>query len=358
MMVKRWFSVKLFGLIKRAAYSKFLQSIIWGTDETKSLKPLDFFKDSAGNKFTRYEGFRELVIPRFAGVFDPAPDPPIVNSSEIFNAKNAIIAMENFIQIHGYSIKGKNILEVGCHGGAHAYAMIELGAKHVDGIDTPQYGIRQTPGKNESKETIDSQSNWLQQLREKTARLYEKKWSCSVKDNVDFFDLNVINLNKENTYDAVMSWQTLEHITDPRKALDNMFQSLRAGGIGFHVYNPFFCINGGHSLCTLDFPYGHARLSHTDFENYIQFYRPQEFAVAKNFFYYSLNRMTLSDLKHYCESVGFEILDFIPWHMKQDLGSVNEEILSQVKTLYPRISLSDLLSRSVWIVLKKPSINL
>ena len=80
--------------------------------------------------------------------------------------------------------------------------------------------------------------------------------------------------------------------------------------------------------------------------------------MAKDFFYHSLNRMTISDLKHYCESVGFEILDFIPWHMKQDLGSVNEEILSQVKTLYPRISLSDLLSRSVWIVLKKPSINL
>ena len=60
--------------------------------------------------------------------------------------------MENFIQIYGYSIKSMNILELGCHGGAHAYAMIELGAKHVDGIDIPQYGIRQCRGKKENKE--------------------------------------------------------------------------------------------------------------------------------------------------------------------------------------------------------------
>lgn len=357
MKLKRWLRGKLLELIKKAAYSDILQSFIWGKDEAKSLKPLDFFTDSEGNSFQRLDGWRELVVPRFAGAFDPLPDPPVVKSNEIINAKNAVIAMESFIQIHGYSIKNKSILEIGCHGGAHAYSMIELGAKHIDGIDTPQYGIRQTLGKKESKETIDSQSNWLKQLRDKTARLYEKKWSCSVKDSVDFFDLNVIDLKFRNKYDAVMSWQTLEHINDPRKALDNMFKSLLPGGIGFHVYNPFFCINGGHSLCTLDFPYGHARLNQTDFENYIESYRPQEFEVAKNFFYYSLNRMTLSDLKYDCESVGFEVLDFIPWHMKQDLGSVNKEILFQVKTLYPRISLSDLLSRSVWILLKKPSLN-
>ena len=357
MTLKRWLRAKLFEVIKKLAYSDFFQSLIWGKNEAGSLKPLDVFTDSSGNDFQRLEGYRNFVLPRFAGVFEPLPDPPVVKSNEVINAKNAVTAMEDFLRIHGYSIKDKTILEIGCHGGAHACAMIEIGAKHVDGIDIPQYGIRQTPGKTENNETIEEQSNWLNQLREITVGLYEKKWPCSIRDKAAFFDLNIINLTEENKYDAVVSWQTLEHITEPKKALENMFKSLRPGGFGFHVYNPFFCINGGHSLCTLDFPYGHARLDNTYFEKYIQSYRPQEFEVAKNFFYYNLNRMTLSDLKYYCESVGFEILDLISWPMKQDLGSVNNEILVQIKELYPKVSLSDLISRSVWIFVKKPSQN-
>ena len=239
MKLKRWSRGKLFGLIKKAAYSDILQSFIWGKDEAKSLKPLDFFTDSEGNSFQRLEGWRELVVPRFPGAFDPLPDPPVVKSSEIINAKNAVISMENFIQIQGYSIKNKSILEIGCHGGAHAYAMIELGSKHVDGIDIPQYGIRQAPGKIENKETIDDQSNWLKQLREKTAGLYEKKWSCSVKDKVEFFDLNVINLNKENEYDAIMSWQTLEHIT---------IRDRRWATCSNH-----YVLTGSVSMCTIHF---------------------------------------------------------------------------------------------------------
>ncbi len=153
----------------------------------------------------------------------------------------------------------------------------------------------------------------------------------------------------------MVRWQTLEHITKPQKAFENIFRSLRPDGIGFHVYNPYFCIDGGHSLCTLDFPYGHARLTNMDFENYINNYRPKEFEVAKNFFYHSLNRLTLADLKYYTESAGFEILGLIPWHFKHDLGSIDQTVLNQIKELYPKVTLNDLLSRSIWILLKKPS---
>ena len=65
--------------------------------------------------------------------------------------------------------------------------------------------------------------------------------------------------------------------------------------------------------------------------------------------------MTLADLKVYTESAGFEILELIPWHSKHDLGSIDQTVLNQIRDRYPNVTLNDLLSRSVWILLKKPS---
>lgn len=246
------------------------------------------------------------------------------------------------------------ILELGCHGGAHACAMAEFGAGHVDGIDIPLYGIRQSLGKIQNVKSIERQSEWLSRLREKTILHYETRYKCKVAEKLAFFDLDVLNLESLESYDAVVSWQTLEHVARPQKAFENIFRSLRPNGIAFHAYNPYFSIDGGHSLCTLDFPYGHARLANADFENYIKKYRLKEFEVAKNFFYDSLNRMTLADLKNYTERAGFETLELIHWQNKQDLGCIDQTVLEQIRALYPNVTLNDLLSRSVWVFLKRP----
>ena len=60
--------------------------------------------------------------------------------------------------------------------------------------------------------------------------------------------------------------------------------------------NPFFSFNGGHSLCTLDFMWGHVRLSETEFERYLIQFRPKENKVAMKFYRNNLNRMTLKKL--------------------------------------------------------------
>ena len=44
-------------------------------------------------------------------------------------------------------------------------------------------------------------------------------------------------------------------------------------GIVFNKYNPFFCQGGGHSLCSLDFPWGHVRLTPIEFDRYMEEYR-------------------------------------------------------------------------------------
>jgi len=352
--LKRWIRTQLLRLIKKLAHSNLVQSIVWGRNETQSLIPLDMFADSKGNRFQRLKGWRASIVPHYTRALEAQPERPRAKAEDIMNAQSAVTSMEDFIQIYGYSIKGMSILELGCHGGAHACAMVDLGALHVDGIDIPQYGVRQNPGKIENNKNIEQQSEWLHLLREETIHHYEAKYQCRIKEKLDLYDLDVSNLKKLESYDIIASWQTLEHITAPQKAFTNMFNALKSNGICFHVYNPFFCLTGGHSLCTLDFPYGHVRLGKSDFEEYIKTYRPEETGIATAFYNQSLNRMTLLDLKNFVLKAGFEIVELIPWPYKYDLGSVDEEILAQSKALYTNISLSDLLSRAVWILLRKP----
>lgn len=218
----------------------------------------------------------------------------------------------------------------------------------------PEYGIRQNINKDENSiQHIKEQSEYLQNLRKATAKLYSSNLNIGKK--VNFFDQDIAYFNQENnTYDLIISWETLEHIINPEIALKNMFKALKPGGICFHEYNPFFSINGGHSLCTLDFPYGHVRLSPVDFESYIRIYRPKELSVALNFYYKCLNRMTISELLQYSKEVGFELLDLNYWKCTNDLDVIDKQIFEQCKENYPFLTLNDLLSKCVWILLKKP----
>lgn len=331
----------------------FVQSL---SQEAPPLTTLDQFTDSQGNSFQRFDGYRDRIVPAWRSMFAPLDNPPLVTQSQIARAREEVAAMEGFLQIHKVSIANKDVLEIGCHGGAHTYAMVESGAKHVDAIDIPAYGIRQSPGKRVTPQALKEQSQWLRQLRELTASQYEssKRSGQSINNRVVFFDLDIAELERENAYDIIVSWYTLEHVIEPEKALVNMYRALRPGGICFHNYNPFFCANGAHSLCTLDFPYGHIRLSSADFERYVQTYRPQELEVARNFYHQSLNRMTLADLHCHCSMAGFETLALIEWTERNDMQAINQTILSQCKRLYPNVTVNDLLCRTIWVLLQKP----
>lgn len=355
--MKRWLRSKLVGLARKMASSRFGQSLLHER-KTQSFKSLDKFVDSKGNEFQRLDGYRDLIVPRWPGMFVPQPDPPVVTKNEIVGSRTGVAETERFLQIHGFSLVGAEVLEVGCHGGTHAYAMAELGASHVDGIDVPEYGVRENHAKEVNTEAIGTQSRWLKALRQKVLHLYEVENAGrggAIGDNVELFDMDIAILEKTNAYDAIISWATLEHITKPETAIKNMYNALRPGGICWHVYNPFFGIDGGHSLCTLDFPYGHVRLSAADFEGYIRTYRPEEFRVAMNFYQNSLGRLTMSDLCRYCEKAGFRILSMIAWPNNDDLQSLDKTILSQCRDLYPTITVCDLISVRIQALFVKPN---
>jgi hypothetical protein len=139
-----------------------------------------------------------------------------------------------------------------------------------------------------------------------------------------------------------------------------MFNSLKTGGISYHEYNPFFAINGGHSLCTLDFLYGHCRITGQDFRRYVSEYRSEEEEIDINFYTKCLNRASMADIRKYATDSGFEILFFEGMHTRglENIKShIKDDILPDVVNLYPTVTLEDLLCDSVQLVLRKNGRN-
>jgi hypothetical protein len=150
-----------------------------------------------------------------------------------------------------------------------------------------------------------------------------------------------------------VSWEVIEHLFSPHDAFKHIWRLLKPGGYAFHEYNPFYSIIGGHSLCTLDFLWGHTRISENDFEAYLEQIRPMEKDVALNFYRYNLNRMSIADLQNYIESIGFHVIAFIPWPEISHLDFLDADIISQSSQIKPNLQIADLISPAVWMLLKK-----
>ena len=126
----------------------------------------------------------------------------------------------------------------------------------------------------------------------------------------------------------------------------------------YHEYNPFFSVTGGHSLCTLDFLYGHCRLNCENFEKYIREIRPQEEKPALAFYYKCLNRACIGDIKKYAREVGFEILfhdglSSFGENMNEYSAKLEKDVLPDIVKVYPSVKINDLLCDSVVIILEK-----
>lgn len=316
------------------------------------LQTFNVFTDNIGNKFNMLKGYRDMIKPNWQSVLKIDLNKIKVENSDKENSLQKVKRVLKYFEIYNFSFKkNTTVLEIGCYGGAETFAMSNLGAGFIDAIDIPEFGVRENPDKRGNTiEQTNAQSNYLKKLRKATAKLYSDDFS----KRIWFSDQDISYLNKENIYDLVISWETFEHIKNPEIAIKNMYEALIPGGICFHEYNPFFSINGGHSLCTLDFPYGHVRLNPSDFENYLRIHRPNELSVALEFYNNNLNRLTISQLTKISKEIGFEVLDLHAFNTINDLCIIDKTIFNQCKNNYPTLTINDLISRTVWILLKKP----
>ena len=155
-------------------------------------------------------------------------------------------------------------------------------------------------------------------------------------------------------FTRVCSWQTFEHVMDPRAGFENVSRVLRPGGVGYIEYNPFFSIDGAHWPATIDIPWAHARMENTEFERAVFTLHPDRQKDAVSFVHRAINRMTQQQMLGYAHDAELEIVAFLPRIRTEDLLSLTPQIVNGVRALYPLASPSDLAARIVRVVVRKP----
>lgn len=322
--------------------------------QIKTDKVFAIFNDSYGNQIELLSGLRDRIKPLWRMMKNPVQTLKVPSSDSMTLAmqdqKRALSRIENFLQTFSLSFTDKEILEIGAYHGSATYAFASFGAKRVLGTDMAAYYINQTPGGVVSQEAIDEKNVELRQIRD----AHSKMVNPEVAQRVSFIEDDICSSKvASNSVDVVVSWEVLEHITKPNDAFKEMARILKPGGFAFHEYNPFFSVDGGHSLCTLDFPWGHARLNDEDFEKYLDEFRPDEKEVSLSFFRNNLNRMTLAHLTDCMEKNGLRPLSIIPWYSEDDQESLTISMLNQCKNIHPTAELVDLAAPIVWVLCEK-----
>jgi SAM-dependent methyltransferase len=311
------------------------------------------FTDSLENKSDLYAGLRSKIKPGWQSMFDPDCTNRIPSIKDLklnlIEAKRHIKNFERTINSYGITSNQKSILEVGCYNGLKTYLLGCGKYSKVTGSDVSFYYEDQTDNSNSSN-VISHLTN----LRETVLKLFTEKEKNLIKEKVSFVEDDISkSVLEDNSFDIIASWETLEHIGDIDNAFANIRRILKPNGIAFHEYNPFFSLNGGHSFCTLDFPWGHCRLNEKDFLRYLLEVRPKEYTAASSFYQNSLNRLAMDDLRDSSKKAGLEILALIPFVKKAHLTLYNDTFYKQTSQIYPAVQPMDLISPIVWVVQRK-----
>jgi len=297
---------------------------------------------------------RNQIRPDWQVMLQPAKD-RLGKGIDITRSAYAVLIAEGHLNDLGKTLVGRNVLEVGCNEGARSYIMAKYQDTYVHGIDVDEYTVDQSPDMNLwNPNDVKFVHDKFNDMRDKLA----SKFPEYIVRKVSFQTADISTVMGTPVYDIVISWDTIEHILDLPTAFKNMNKSMVTGGIMYHEYNPFFALNGGHSLCTLDFMYGHCRLQDKDFEQYIKEYRPEEEKIALNFYRKCLNRATIADVKKYAEDAGFETLFWkgIPAfddHQAMWQNKIRNEFMPEVAKLYPTVTMEDLYFSTIQMVMRK-----
>ncbi|MCB2194275.1 MAG: class I SAM-dependent methyltransferase [Bacteroidetes bacterium] len=335
-------------VIDKAKRSKIVQSLFEAPINVSSLNKFGEFTDQHKNTFNLYDGLRSKLRPGWERMFEKKEKLYIGNSSwyqkKVESSRITVKKVIPIIKTFTSGLTDKKILEVGCHAGAVSYALAENGAKEVVGSEFSGYK-NDSLGEERNKNEIN---NELRLQREKFSKYFD------FNQKVRFVDDDICNSAlPSNYFDIVCSWDVLEHLNQPEKALRNIAKVLKSGGIAIQEYNPFFSLNGGHSLCTLDFLWGHVRINNDDFLRYLKTHRKNEVEKAYPFFVDGLNRMTIKDLKTYSQNTGLEVLSLFIFTKEQHIRMLNREILEQSQNIYPHLKPDDLVAPRIIVVHKK-----
>ncbi len=316
-------------------------------------KIIGSFKDSFGTNHNLLGGLRSKIKPAWQSILNPVNNNRISTKAElktnIIEAKRHIKNLKRTLDSFDSKLEGKSILEIGCYNGIKTYLLALENCLSITGSDVSFYYEKQTSDVKEPEV-----NNHLDQLRQAALNLFQLNEKYTIHQKIKFVEDDISKSSlPDNSFDIIVSWETLEHIIDIDSALENIKRILKPGGIAFHQYNPFFSLNGGHSLCTLDLLWGHCRLNEQDVLRYFKELRPAEYQLASSFYLDSLNRLTLNGLKAASVKAGLEILTLIPFVKKAHLSVYKDNFYKETKRNYPDAEPTDLISPVVWVVHRK-----
>jgi SAM-dependent methyltransferase len=336
-MIQRLLRFVLSNKILRKKAVDVLKKVNTNAFDVSALKIFDTFTDELNNKVDLKEGLRSMVKPGWQSTFENNAISKLTNKDIEGKAKDVsgfINTMTQFLSKFTQK-EFQDVLEIGSY-------------------DTIKATILANKWKNSKVMSGDVdyyyENSQIEQINE-NRKLIQSYFDVS---NLSFEQHDILESHyKENVFDLTFSSDVLEHVTNIPKCFEELYRITKKGGFGYHVYNPFFSYNGGHTYATLDFPWGHACLSKDDFKKYLKKYRPNELEKASDFYFNSLNRCTLIEMEQHIKNSGFHIHSILKETKFNQLKMISSNTLPMVQELYPNVTLDDLLSPIVTIIIEK-----
>lgn len=258
------------------------------------------------------------------------PAREIAETIQVYSASVETLLAE--LQRFGFDATTSDVLEIGCGTGLNSVFLAARGVRRTIGLDLI---VRRSA------------------LRDAVMR--ERFRDRDLNFQLRSVDLYANDLPSEH-FDLVFGTATLEHLVDIQRAFLEIHRLLRPGGLIYQDFVAWPSPIGGHALCTLDFPWGHARLTDDEVAEYMSTLRPHEsaLALASHREDYNRPRATSGEIADAAIRAGFAPLAWREFEDDTHRALLTAEILSDVQARFPGATSRDLLVRNAILIARKP----